>query len=93
MRRMDRAHNAPVLAVHIDVRPPPGVSIDTPLVLYGSGGWGRKVCLDISSPPNGDSQAASDRCTPAKLEDIFRAVFFPGLLLIRIRLAVLFGPP
>ena len=31
MRRMDRAHNAPVLAVHVDVRPPPGVSIDTPL--------------------------------------------------------------
>ena len=33
MRRMDRAHNAPVLAVHVDVRPPPGVSIDTPLIL------------------------------------------------------------
>jgi hypothetical protein len=28
-----RAHNAPVLAVHVDVRPPPGVSIDTPLLL------------------------------------------------------------
>ena len=33
-RRMDRAHNAPVLAVHVDVRPPPGVSIDTPLLLH-----------------------------------------------------------
>ena len=32
-RRMDRAHSAPVLAVHVDVRPPPGVSIDTPLLL------------------------------------------------------------
>ena len=31
---MDRAHNAPVLAVHVDVRPPPGVSIDTPLLLH-----------------------------------------------------------
>ena len=27
-------HNAPVLAVHVDVRPPPGVSIDTPLLLH-----------------------------------------------------------
>ena len=34
MRRMDRAHNAPVLAVHVDVRPPPGVSIDSPLFLH-----------------------------------------------------------
>ena len=33
-RRTDRAHNAPVLAVHVDVRPPPGVSIDTPLLLH-----------------------------------------------------------
>ena len=33
-RRMDRAHNAPVLAVHVDVRAPPGVSIDTPLLLH-----------------------------------------------------------
>ena len=32
-RRMDRAHSAPVPAVHVDVRPPPGVSIDTPLLL------------------------------------------------------------
>ena len=42
---MDRAHNAPVLAVHVDVRPPPGVSIDTPLLLYGRGGWVAKICL------------------------------------------------
>ncbi len=39
---MDRAHNAPVLAVHVDVRPPPTVSIETHLFRYGSGGWGRK---------------------------------------------------
>ena len=39
---MDRAHNAPVLAVHVDDRPPPAVSIEILLSLYGSGGWDRK---------------------------------------------------
>ena len=33
-RRLDRAHNAPVLADHVDVRPPPAVSIDTPPYLH-----------------------------------------------------------
>ena len=53
-RRTDRAHNAPVLAVHVDDRPTPGVSIDTPLFLCGSGGWGRKVSqwLTVRSSPH-----------------------------------------
>ena len=33
-RWLDRAHNAPVLAVHVDVRPPPAVSNEAPLFLH-----------------------------------------------------------
>ena len=68
-RRMDRAHNAPVPAVHVDVRPPPAVSIDTPPYLYGSGGWGRKITQGISA----DRPTATLRQRP----DAARAEIFP----------------
>jgi hypothetical protein len=87
-RRLDRAHNAPVLAVHVDVRPPPAVSIEPPLFLYGSGGWGRKYLRGSQSVLR-DTQATCE--LPGEI--FLESYFLPDSQLFRIRLTVLFGPP
>jgi hypothetical protein len=66
-RRTDRAHNAPVLAVHVDDRPTPGVSIDTPLLPCGSGGWGRKNISEAHGPSFATLRQVTERANcPAR---------------------------
>ncbi len=80
-RRMDRAHSAlvlaaSVLAVHVDVRPPPGVSIDTPLLL-GSGGRGRK--LEYLRGSRSVLRDSTSNVRTAARRDISESFFLSGL--------------
>jgi hypothetical protein len=86
-RRTDRAHNAPVLADHVDDRPTPGVSIDTPLFLCGSGGWGRKF-LSGSRSVLRHTQATCD--PPGEIN--LGSYFLSDLQIDQDRSVVLFGP-